>query len=452
MSACRPAIQLSQIVTQAQLQQLVRLSVWKDQQQPWAVHAITCLLQDTLNADKQYHQHQQQPPTDEEIEDLLDDEMAVNDSDNYSEMDMEMAGPVECKYLMREWSSRFNVLICVLSFLVLNESVVLNDGLNKLLQAKEATDNVKFAQLPSLMEMECEIEGFDEMFDDIVSGAMLKNYIAAPPLPASSSNVTSVPKSNLKSSVSSRINAHNFYRSVSSSMDQRLAFGLETNIETNMRRWTLLTANNLFASLPTYPNQPHHFNLLDLPAANVGSSEIGVWPEQVLQAWSNDEYQSNQAAVQMLVSVFDTIFEDLDVADSWLNLEQVLQLWLTLNNELSDNSSSQSTNSNRGAGSSSQSSSSLGGQSDTPKIPFSQTAVQGLLSALNCHAGISLRAWSLSFQCLTMAANQTDNYSDAIDSNDMNSYIVDNPQFGQMLYRFYSSADPTSTPDNQCVR
>lgn len=75
--------------------------MWKDQQQPWAVHAITCLLQDTLNADKLYHQNQQQPPTDEDTEDSLDDEMAVIDSDNCSEIEMEMAGPVECMYIQK---------------------------------------------------------------------------------------------------------------------------------------------------------------------------------------------------------------------------------------------------------------------------------------------------------------------------------------------------------------
>lgn len=45
VAACRPSVQLCKIVTIAQLQQLVRLSVWNDQQHPWAVHAITCLLQ-----------------------------------------------------------------------------------------------------------------------------------------------------------------------------------------------------------------------------------------------------------------------------------------------------------------------------------------------------------------------------------------------------------------------
>lgn len=45
VSACRPAVQLSKIITINQLEHLIRMAVWNDQQQPWAVHAITCLLQ-----------------------------------------------------------------------------------------------------------------------------------------------------------------------------------------------------------------------------------------------------------------------------------------------------------------------------------------------------------------------------------------------------------------------
>lgn len=52
--ACRPYVYFSQLLTEQQLQQLIRLIVWKEQQQPWTVHAITCLLQDILEADKQY--------------------------------------------------------------------------------------------------------------------------------------------------------------------------------------------------------------------------------------------------------------------------------------------------------------------------------------------------------------------------------------------------------------
>lgn len=55
VAACRPYVCFSQLLTKQQLQQLIRLIVWKDQQQPWTVHAITCLLQDMLDADKQFN-------------------------------------------------------------------------------------------------------------------------------------------------------------------------------------------------------------------------------------------------------------------------------------------------------------------------------------------------------------------------------------------------------------
>jgi hypothetical protein len=39
-------------MTTNQLLQLIRIAVWENQQHPWTVHAITCLLQDILEADK----------------------------------------------------------------------------------------------------------------------------------------------------------------------------------------------------------------------------------------------------------------------------------------------------------------------------------------------------------------------------------------------------------------
>lgn len=52
--ACRSQVQFSKLITQQQLLQLIRITVWDNQQQPWAVHAVSCLLQDILDADKNY--------------------------------------------------------------------------------------------------------------------------------------------------------------------------------------------------------------------------------------------------------------------------------------------------------------------------------------------------------------------------------------------------------------
>lgn len=54
VSTCHGNIQLSMIVKSQQLQKLINMAVWKDQQHPWAIHAITCLLQDMLETDKNY--------------------------------------------------------------------------------------------------------------------------------------------------------------------------------------------------------------------------------------------------------------------------------------------------------------------------------------------------------------------------------------------------------------
>lgn len=54
VNACKMSVQLSSIMTTQQLLQLIRISVWENQQHPWTVHAITCLLQDILEADRNF--------------------------------------------------------------------------------------------------------------------------------------------------------------------------------------------------------------------------------------------------------------------------------------------------------------------------------------------------------------------------------------------------------------
>lgn len=141
----------------------------------------------------------------------------------------------------------------------------------------------------------------------------------------------------------------------------------------------MLSSLNLFASLPQVPLNETVNTTVECPP----------WPEELLQTWSNTEYNQGMATNIMLMMVFDNIFADLHVQDSWLNLEQVLQLWLTLNGELSDKSGS------------------LAGfnAGETPKIPFGHNAVHGLLSALCWHPGIKLRTWCLGLQCLILACN-----------------------------------------------
>ena len=71
------------------------------------------------------------------------------------------------------------------------------------------------------------------------------------------------------------------------------------------------------------------------------------------------------------------------------NLESVLQLWLTLNLDASNETST-----------------SVFDPSLTPVIPLSSSAINGLISAFSWHSSVSLRAWCYVLQCLTLASNQ----------------------------------------------
>lgn len=260
--------------------------------------------------------------------------------------------------------------------------------------------------------MECEDAEMDDIIDDLRERG--KNLLREDSL--------TLNRTGLNSS----------YRSVSTAMDARLDYGLETNVEIKMRRHTMMSSLNLFASLPQIQSTETFANAIDIPA----------WPDHVIQAWSGPEYNQGISTNLMFVLVFDNIFTDLHLQDSWLNLEQALQLWLTLNSELSEKGLNACFS-----------------QSDAPKIPFGPNAVQGLLCALSWHIGIKLRTWSLAFQCLTLACNPHFNYDNFLEQDDMNNanarrmgvYLVNNTNFEKMLQRFYSSTNINTTGDNRRV-
>lgn len=271
---------------------------------------------------------------------------------------------------------------------------------------------IKFSQLPSLAE--CEDAEMDDMIiDDILECG--KNMA----------------KNDNNTFVRSGLN-NNMYRSVSCAMDARLECGLESNIETSLRKLTMMSSLNLFASLPQSPNYDFLNRTVD----------ILPWPEYITQAWSDNDYREVISTNQMLVMVFNSIFADLHLQDSWLHLDQVLQLWLTLYNEMNLRTSTNPFNVNL--------------SESLPKLPFGTMAVQGLLSALSWDQKINLRTWCLGFQCLTLACTpqiQPDFDSDeSIDSNSrrMGVLIVNDPNFEKMLQKFYSSTDMSSN-DNRCA-
>ncbi|PSN56888.1 hypothetical protein C0J52_00682 [Blattella germanica] len=167
--------------------------------------------------------------------------------------------------------------------------------------------------------------------------------------------------------------------SISTALDARLEYGVEGSAEVILRKLTTLGAYNL----PLSVNAP-----IQLPPENARQSAATTWDESMLSSWQPMECNQPDS-LTMLTSCFDKVFTELHQQNSWTNLELVLQLWLTLNLESACDPS-------------------VLGTFDpgvTPCIYLSPNAVSGLMAALAWHPGISLRAWCLAFQSLTMLAN-----------------------------------------------
>ncbi|KAL9897854.1 dual E2 ubiquitin-conjugating enzyme/E3 ubiquitin-protein ligase BIRC6-like isoform 3-T4 [Glossina fuscipes fuscipes] len=370
VSACRPAVQLSKIITINQLEQLIRLAVWNDQHQPWAVHAITCLLQDLLDADKHFKD---------------------NDTTPTNDTVRPMEGMHETKDLFVDYTSPY------LSQPLTSSQINSNDV--------QYTDGVKYPYLPSLIE--CEDTEFDEILNDI--------------------DITERSKPVARKENSNNKNTFNFFcKSLSGAMDARLDIGLNLHVEMDLRRITVVSSLDMFSSLPQIMTNDVITN----------AAEATIWPEYLTNIWSGPEYNCGLNTYNMFKNVFDCILSDLHLQETWVHLEQVLQMWLTLNGELADKSFNTGIT-----------------NADVPKIPFGANAVQGLLLALAWHNDVKLRTWCLGFQCLLLACNsQFIGEEEVADTTRINEVIINDENFEKMLLRFFSGYGMSSAIiTNRCA-
>ncbi|XP_069689782.1 baculoviral IAP repeat-containing protein 6 isoform X2 [Periplaneta americana] len=218
--------------------------------------------------------------------------------------------------------------------------------------------------------------------------------------------------------------------SISTALDARLEYGVEGSAEVMLRRLTAQGAYNLPLSVNSAIQAPPD-------AARQPSSS--AWDENTLALWQPTDCSPSDS-LQMLTTCFDKVFTELHQQNSWTNLELVLQLWLTLNLESACDPG-------------------VLGTFDpgvSPCIYISPNAVSGVMAALAWHPGISLRAWCLAFQSLTMLANTP--FAEAgspeaaaswapetveeIENSlrGMAKIIVGDPQFVPMLLRFLSGS------------
>lgn len=378
VNACKISVQLSSIITVEQLLQIVRIAVWENQQNSWAVHAITCLLQDILEADRSYKSL---------LMGNIDPDAMEVDINNGNEISLAQA-----LGFMSEFPSSTSG----------QSSSIFKDFCNYDVFKTET----KY-QLPSLIEDDT--DGIEDILDDILEQSKKLTSTGA-------SKTSFVKKdSSLLNSQSRSIYTLLNRCKVSSTMDSRLECGLDINTEINLRRLIMKSSVNFVTNFPQQET---------LDSVHI---ETPPWPASTLSAWNNVEYQQKIDTNIMLMDVFETIFTDLHLEDSWLNLEQVLQLWLTLNGDSNDLPKIIFNNLQS-------------------KIPFGEKAVNGLLKALATRPALKIRGWCLGFLCLiySISSKPLNDFSQiSATSAEVAGYnkkigqlIINNENFEKMLLRF----------------
>ncbi|KAG5670331.1 hypothetical protein PVAND_000606 [Polypedilum vanderplanki] len=390
VNACKIPIQLSSIITVEQLLQLVRIAVWENQQNSWAVHAITCLLQDILEADRSYKSS---------MATYMDCEAMDIDQNNGNDLTF-----VQALGLISDFPSTSTSTSTAGQS---TSSSLFKDICNYDVFKTDSTSS-KYQLLPSLIEDDT--DGIEDILDDILeqSKKLSTGF-------SKKETLTSLPPRGVTL----------LYRSkVSSTMDARLESGLDINTEIFLRRLILKSSIDLIASLPQQQEE-------SADMASKAITEIPAWSDNIISAWNTADYQKKVDTNMMLMEVFENIFTDLHLEDSWLNLEQVLQLWLTLNGD--SNEVPKVIFNNLQA-----------------KIPFGEKAVYGLLKALATRPALKIRGWCLGFLCLIYSISSKPynlGETETIDisssgsntencSRKIGQLIIQNENFEKMLLRF----------------
>lgn len=193
--------------------------------------------------------------------------------------------------------------------------------------------------------------------------------------------------------------------------DSRLEVGVETSAEITLRKLMILSTHNLDQ------------NINGTKSIVEKEIELQPWPSNLILPWQMQP-QSNASYRTMLMNCFDVLFKDLQNRGK-SNLEQVLDLWLTLN--CSDGEE----------------------KFDPSSVPFvglSPDAAGALVSAVAWSPALSLRAWCSALRTLTLVCNLTQGppvsaqWTDLYGVYGMTSCLVNHPDFVQMLIRLLSGA------------
>ncbi|XP_063984704.1 baculoviral IAP repeat-containing protein 6 isoform X2 [Diachasmimorpha longicaudata] len=379
----RPVISLGELMNEDQLLKLIKLATGTSDT-AWSSHAISCLLQDLLEGGRLF-------PKPSPIADAPSDE-------NFEVLGAEDAQTLEDDLAGIAGTSGSTTTVNDEGFADGDGDEDVPDSITP--AATASTSKSNGFELSSFLESDdSELE---EFLDDILERGkiLLKKGNAITKLPPSASS------------------------GISLALDARLEYGVEMGVEIALRRYSTLGAYNLPLSINATIQTPVEVN-----RSQASTSRSSGWTDRSQDIRMPAE--PSPSSLSMLTRCFDRIFTDLSLQDSNTSLELILQLWLTLNLDASGESSSTTTQFD---------------SSVAPVIPLSSTAISGLIAALLWNP-VSLRAWCLALQTLTLTSNEP-RPSDHVDPSistpldgllgGMASYIVKDRNMGAMLLRLLS--------------
>ncbi|XP_059157271.1 baculoviral IAP repeat-containing protein 6-like isoform X2 [Physella acuta] len=487
--ACRPSINLCEVMSQEQLEQLVLLIVDTEFNHDnlswggaWASHAITCLLQDILEGEKTC------PSSPEDSEADISD---VDDTVLYTQwlelevpyhFSLQLRGnklirviPVENVRDLLETKPQFyefirkdfldgNIVLgekedpVALVSLFLNKSDKDKFKWNKLLesvskhQAKLPVDTENPpsapAELPDFI-MEVTPEGptfslkklLDDSFEDVEPPSISTNNAAHNVIkivPPSIQPGTIKHLLGMKNALNEQYGiaaAPTVSHTLSTALDARLEFGLETMPEHRLKVMQSLQMSNIQCAFTSpLPQPPVSFNTyeqINFDITDTASAENVPFRFDDLTTTS----------VDMLSQCFERMFAQLRTGR--VSIESVLQLWLTLNEDpqLNDVASTANTASNVA-------SAQVFDATRQPVIALSENAVASLIEVAVMMPCLLVRTWVYLLQSLCLLTNQRHTSSGGTETS-MAPNVLNDPNLAPLLSKFLSSHPPGGAQQQQ---
>uniref|UniRef100_A0A8B9K1H4 Baculoviral IAP repeat containing 6 n=1 Tax=Astyanax mexicanus TaxID=7994 RepID=A0A8B9K1H4_ASTMX len=208
--------------------------------------------------------------------------------------------------------------------------------------------------------------------------------------------------------------------SVSQALDARLEVGLEQQAELMLKMMATLEADAILQALTS-----------NLPAAN-GTDDSLL--RGLHSSPPGSSLMVQPSSIPMLSACFNKLFSMLQVHH--VQLESLLQLWLTL-----------SLNSSTGGSEESGSDIFLFNASRVPTIPLNQASISSFLSVLAWYPNTSLRTWCLVLHSLTLMTNMpasASNIGMGVHESTAQQMVSD-PTLVHVLVRFLSGSSPQGT-------